>query len=131
MDFWITSMNRKQHQRAINKLVRTINKSIEKDELWQGRFQIHQVHSPEWHFYKDHSGADLWVCLRFVDRCSGLASEQWGSVNYWRGVRANGNRVWLFLNDFIVKYCNVWAEPLANDRVAWVEYNRTCRKNEV
>ena len=37
---WLTSMNKKRHQREINRLIRETNKSIEKDELWNGRFCI-------------------------------------------------------------------------------------------
>ena len=48
---WLTSMNKKRHQREINRLIRKINKSIEKDELWNGRFCIKQVGSPQWYIY--------------------------------------------------------------------------------
>ena len=37
---WLTSKNKKRHQREINRLVREANKSIEKDDLWYGRFCI-------------------------------------------------------------------------------------------
>ena len=34
--------NRKKYKRAVNKLVRTFNKDIENDWLWNGRFVISQ-----------------------------------------------------------------------------------------
>ena len=30
---WLTSMNQKRHQRAINRLVRDLNKNLEQDDL--------------------------------------------------------------------------------------------------
>ena len=48
---WLTSMNKKRHQREMNRLIRKTNKSIEKDELWNGRFCIKQVKSPQWYIY--------------------------------------------------------------------------------
>ena len=63
---WLTSMNKKRHQREINRLVREANKSIEKDDLWHGRFCIKQVESPQWHVYEDKSGAEYFVHIKFI-----------------------------------------------------------------
>ena len=68
MKYWLTSMDKKKHQRAMNQLVRSFNKALEKDELWCGRFVIRQVYSPQWHRYDDGSGAELFVHLKFIDR---------------------------------------------------------------
>lgn len=45
MIYWLTSQNKKRHQRAINKLVREMNRNLERDELWCGRFMIRQDES--------------------------------------------------------------------------------------
>ena len=127
---WLTSMNKKRHQREINRLIREANKSIEKDDLWHGRFCIKQVESPQWHVYEDKSGAEYFVHLKFIDKCTGRYWIQAETVNHWRGSFGNGWRIWDKMNWFIVEHCNVWDEPLAKDRNydAWREYNRTVRK---
>lgn len=127
---WLTSMNKKRHQREINRLVRQANKSIENDSLWLGRFVIHQVKSPQWSIYKDKSGAEYFVHLEIIDRCTGRCWIGADTVNGWRTALGNGWRLYEFINWFIVEYCNVWEEPLAKVRPfdAWREYNRTVRK---
>ena len=48
---WKTSQNRKIHQRAINKSMRELNKNIENDPLWKGRYCVRQYRSwwqPHW-----------------------------------------------------------------------------------
>ena len=127
---WLTSMNKKRHQREINRLIREANKSIEKDDLWHGRFCIKQVESPQWHVYEDKSGAEYFVHLKFIDKCTGRYWIQAETVNHWRGSFGNGWRIWDKMNWFIVEHCSVWDEPLAKTRNydAWREYNRTVRK---
>ena len=127
---WLTSMNKKRHQREINRLVRQVNKSIEKDDLWHGRFCVKQVESPQWHVYEDKSGAEYFVHLKFIDKCTGRYWVQAETVNHWRGSFGNGWRIWDRMNWFIVEYCNVWEEPLAKVRFFddWREYNKSVRK---
>ena len=127
---WLTSMNKKRHQREINRLIREANKSIEKDDLWHGRFCIKQVESPQWHVYEDKSGAEYFVHLKFIDKCTGRYWIQAETVNHWRGSFGNGWRIWDKMNWFIVEHCNVWDESLAKARNydAWREYNKTVRK---
>lgn len=127
---WLTSMNKKRHQREINRLIREANKSIEKDDLWHGRFCIKQVESPQWHVYEDKSGAEYFVHLKFIDKCTGRYWIQAETVNHWRGSFGNGWRIWDKMNWFIVEHCSIWDEPLAKARNydAWREYNRTVRK---
>ena len=126
MKYWLTSMNKKRHQREINRLVRQANKSIEKDDLWNGRFCIKQVESPQWHVYEDKSGAEYFVHLKFIDKCTGRYWIQAETVNRWRGSSGSGWRIWIKMNRFIVEHCNVWNEPLAKAQNydAWREYNK-------
>ena len=126
---WLTSMNKKRHQREINRLIRKTNKSIEKDELWNGRFCIKQVESPQWYIYEDKSGAKYFVHLKFIDKCTGRYWVQADTVNHWRGSFGNGWLIWSKMNWFIVEYLDVWSEPLAKTRNydAWREYNKNVR----
>ena len=127
---WLTSMNKKRHQREINRLVRETNRSIEKDDLWYGRFCIKQVESPQWYVYEDKSGAEYFVHLKFIDKCTGRYWVQAETVNHWRGSFGNGWRIWDRMNWFIVNHLDVWNEPLAKTRNydAWREYNKNVRK---
>ena len=129
MKYWLTSKNKKRHQRAMNKLVRSFNKAIEKDDLWCGRFIIKQVRSPQWRQYDDGSGAELFVHLKFIDSCTGqyyIAADQ---VNCWRGLRANGLELWRKLNWLITEHWGIWNEQPARERDfdAWCDYNKNVR----
>ena len=123
---WLTSKNKKRHQREINRLVREANKSIEKDDLWNGRFCIKQIESPQWRVYEDKSGAEYFVHLKFIDKCTGRYWIQAETVNHWRSSFGNGWRLWDKMNWFIVDHLDVWNEPLAKTRNydAWREYNK-------
>ena len=131
MIYWLTSRNKKRHQRAINKLVRAMNHNLEQDVLWCGRFVIRQDESPQWRRYEDGSGVELFVRLRFIDRATGRYYVKWGSVNHWRGLlHANGYEIWKMMNWLITEHWNVWQEDFAREPnyVAWSEYNRNTRK---
>ena len=104
---WLTSKNRKRHQREMNKLMKSMNRNIENDDLWRGRFCVRQV-AAQWHEYEDKSGAELRVILRFIDKKTGFYWETTETVNHWRWV--NGNKLWWTMNEFIVERVNVWSE---------------------
>lgn len=130
MSYWLTSMNKKRHQRAMNRLVREANKSLEQDYLWCGRFVIKQIDSPHFVPYSDGSGAEYYVTIRLIDRCTGRYYTKFDTVNHWRGLNGNGWRLFEFINWFIVEHCKVWDEPLPGDKnyEAWREYNKNTRK---
>ena len=126
---WLTSMNKKKHQRAINKLVRVFNKQLELDDLWLGRFIIRQYESsPQWCRYEDGSGAELYVKLKFIDRATGRYYVENHTVNKW--CNFNGARIWRIMNWLITEHWNVWQEDFARERnfKAWREYNKNTRK---
>ena len=130
MRYWLTSKNKKTHQRAMNRLVRKFNKALKQDDLWCGRFMIRQVGSPQWYEYEDGSGAELFIHLKFIDRCTGQYDIFADQVNAWRGVRGNGWRLWHIMNHLITEVWDVWQEDLPKERRMdeWREYNRTVRK---
>lgn len=97
-------MNRKTYQHRINKLMRTINKNIERDELWRGRFIVRQQEA-QW-VRCDSGFYDLWVVLQFTDRLTGQTWEKSGTVNDWAFY--NGYTLWWTINNFIVDICDVW-----------------------
>lgn len=129
MTYWLTSMDRKTHQRAINRAVRAFNKRLEQDDLWLGRFVVRQYEdSPQWCRYKDGSGAELWVKLKFIDRATGRYYVGSHSVNEWCSF--NGSRIWRIMNWLITEHWDIWQEDFAQERNydAWREYNKNIRK---
>ena len=126
---WLTSKDRKVHQRAINRAVRACNKQLELDDLWLGRFVVRQYEdSPRWRKYEDGSGAELWVKLKFIDRATGRYYVGNHTVNEWCSF--NDSRIWRIMNWLITKHWHVWQEDFAQERNydAWREYNKNTRK---
>ena len=100
------SANRKRHQRQVNKVFRALNKNIEKDELWQGRFVARQRAS---YFvqYEDKSGYYLVVVYDFLDKKTGQTSRLYNELG-WSLSFFNGTKLFMQMNDFIVLDCDVW-----------------------
>ena len=129
MYHWLTSMNKKKHQRAINRAARSFNKQLEQDNLWLGRFIVLQYEdSPQWRKYEDGSGAELYVKLKFIDRATGHYYVENHTVNEW--CNFNGARIWRIMNWLITEHWDIWQEDFARERnfKAWREYNKNIRK---
>lgn len=109
MNGWLSSFDRKKHQRRVNQLVRQINKNIASDDLWRGRFVMSQIGSPHFYHYEDNSGASLeGVCLVITDLKTGRQVKDYNSSNGW--CHFGGSKIWHFMNDAIIHDFNVWAE---------------------
>lgn len=112
---WMYSLNRKKQQRHMNKYVRAINKNIENDDLWRGRFYVRQVDSPRFYIYEDGSGASLeHIHLVITDRVTGNTYDGWDSVNGW--CHWGGSRLWQWVNTAIVEHFDVWNSNKINPR---------------
>lgn len=98
-----TSQYKKVHQRKLNWFIRKINKEMEKDPLWRGRFVVKQCCT---HFIKSQYSRDyIFVALvYFVDkktgRVSGLLSDFLGNL-----LSSTTNGIRVRLNKFIVEDC--------------------------
>lgn len=127
MRYWITSQNRKRHQREINRLMRSLNKAIEEDCLWNGRFIVRQ-YDAQWLRYPDSSERKLYVKLKFIDRATSRYYVGNHTVNEWCSF--NGSRIWRIMNWLITEHWNIWQEDFAQERNydAWREYNKNTRK---
>ena len=103
MQDWLTSENRKVHQRKLNKTLRNINNNIENDNLWRGRFIMRQV-GGQWNSYGNPNEHYYWVQIVMIDKKTGtfrvFADEDntimFGSKYFWK------------INNFIVDDCKVW-----------------------
>lgn len=114
---WRSSFNRKRHQRAVNAVVRAINKNVENDSLWQGRFFVRQ-YDAQVVSYEDGSGMELFIQLRFYDHKTKKYRPVWMGSNeliIW-----GGYKMWMLMNDFIVEDIDVWhdEDPHA-DKTDW------------
>lgn len=114
---WKHSLNPKVHQRAVNKILREMNKNIENDELWMGRFFMRQwargVVS-----YEDHSGMYLWLEIRLYDKKTKKYLQWFCDSHDVTGF--NGYKVWQKMNDFIVEDLDVWHnEDPRNEKYDW------------
>ena len=94
---------RKKYQRRINRIVRDMNKNIQNDWIWDGRFYIHQEEA-EFHSYDDHSGGEVVVLLSCLDRKTNKIEYKVFS-NY-----DIGYNLYHWVNDCIVEKFDVWNE---------------------
>lgn len=109
MTGWLSSFDRKRHQRRMNQMVRAVNKNIYNDDLWRGRFVVRQVGTPYFYTYEDKSGAELQgIHLVVTDLLTGQTHDGWDDVNGW--CHWNGSRLWWFVNDAITQHFDVWRE---------------------
>lgn len=106
MKNWTYSNNRKKYQRKMNYYMRKINKNIENDNLWRGRFVMRQD-CAQWVKYEDNSGYALYVRLYCVDKKTGrkqfIPMHSVNSLCFW-----NGHKLWEIMNNFIVEYLDIW-----------------------
>lgn len=65
---------RKAYQRKLNKRIRALNKNIENDDLWRGRFVFLQMRT-DWYEFEDKSGGELRVIIRAYDRRTGYYKD--------------------------------------------------------
>lgn len=110
MTSWRYSSNRKHHQRRLNRAMRELNKNIEQDSLWRGRFYVRQIES---HFYRyeDLSGWELVVKLCFYDKESSTTRIVTGAANSL----LFGSTLWWHMNDFIMYDVDYWGARRAEN----------------
>lgn len=103
---WKTTTNRKKIQRHINKEIRDMNRTIERDELWLGRFYCRQVDI--WYESSgDHSYVYCRIGVEFYDRKTGKSMYRVFDKENFMG---SSWRFWQAMNEFIIDWCEVWKE---------------------
>lgn len=106
--------NKKKYQREINKMVRFVNKTLNKDWLWQDRFYVHQnffCAIP----YADHSGMMVHYILEIKDNKTGRIEQQ--SFDTFDTIYD----IFRWINDCIIQYWNIWSEDPNPYEVAKIE----------
>ena len=114
MTGWKLTTNRKKIQRHINSVLRDMNRAIERDDLWLGRFYCQQK-SISFQKAEDCSYVYALVGVEFYDRKTGKAKHEWFHKEDFMG---STWKIWLAMNNFIVEWCEVWKEdprPSIND----------------
>ena len=117
--------NHKKHnlKSKINKVFRETNKTIEKDNLWLGRFVV--LNRGMWiREYQDHSGVYAAIKVAAIDKKTGKHQETIMSDFDILGFNNNGGfKLWNFVNNFIVDYVKVWSEtPSPRDKEFITDY---------
>lgn len=99
----VRSTKRKKHQRWFNQYCRYINRVMEEDTLWLGRFCVKQE-GTEMHWFEDGSGGVMRAKITMRDKKTNLQE-----TDYYTGFDMDW-KLWLDLNNFIVNKCKVWSE---------------------
>jgi hypothetical protein len=113
---------RKSYQQKFNRIIHRLNKAIEIDDLWRGRFYFLQKDARWWRF-DDNSGGELILFIRGIDKKTDyyhdyrLNYAPWMPGFYWN---LNMN----IANDFIVKQVDVWAEDPTPNALDAVDYSK-------
>lgn len=93
----------KSDQKKVNKWVRAFNQKLREDELWRGRFYIHQERIYLYHTFEDGSGGILGIAFSLNDRKTGMSKEvHFSNYNYFH--------LGLAMNNFIIHNVDVWHE---------------------
>ena len=97
------SMKRRNHQHWFNQYCRYVNRTIENDNLWLGRFYISQNRTFI-HKFEDNSGMMMYAEIIMHDRKTGRQHYGW-----YNGLDMDW-RFWRDFNNFIIEDCKVWEE---------------------
>ena len=106
----------KKAQKTINKSTRAFNKNLLVDNLWRGRFYVHQIDA-NWKEFEDKSGGELKARMEIRDKKTGLYHSFFISNYgiYWK----------LFeeINKFIGEDSGVWEniDLVKNDTTDWTK----------
>lgn len=124
MTAWKVTTNRKKIQRHINKILRQMNKNIEQDDLWLGRFYCHQK-DIQYQLSEDKSWMYADVRVEFVDR----KTNKFVILHFNKEDFMNGGwPIWEAMNSFIIDFVKVWQEnPPPSIKNPW-DYKKELKK---
>ena len=106
--YWKTSQSRKTHQRASNKTMRIINKDVENDPLWKGRYCIRQYKAWWRPYWEEQDYYIFYIQFILYDKKTHKTYiTDIKSSNDW--LFFSGYKVWREMNDFILD-SGVWQE---------------------
>lgn len=91
------SLNRKKHQRKFNKVMRNLNKNIQNDKAWNGRFIVRQIHSSAYYF-EDGSGMMMHYIVALIDKKTKKMRVEYIDESF-----SYRYKLWSAMNQFIVQ----------------------------
>ena len=112
---------RKKYQRKLNKVVRDINKSIEEDTLWNGRFVFH-IMVTNFERFSDNSGGMLHTIIRGYDKKSKVYKDY--RLQYVPFLRLAKADVWQIANRFITEDTDTWHNGNNPYKEAKIDYTK-------
>lgn len=98
---------RKKYQHKLNKLVKNINKEIEEDSLWQGRFVFH-IMETFFERFEDGSGGMLYAIIRGYDKNTQAYKDY--IIEYASFFRFAKLDLWKKANKFITEDTDTWTK---------------------
>lgn len=98
---------RKRYQHKINRLVKDLNKSIEEDSLWNGRFVFHIINT-DFERFSDGSGGMLYVVIRGYDKKTNFYKDY--SMDYAPYLKLSKSTLWGMANKFITEDSDTWTK---------------------
>ena len=96
---------RKRYQHKINRLVKDLNKSIEEDNLWNGRFVFHIIDT-DFERFSDNSGGMLYVVIRGYDKKTDFYRDY--TMGYAPYLELSKSTLWEIANKFITEDTDTW-----------------------
>lgn len=96
---------RRKYQRKLNKIVKNINKSIEEDSLWNGRFVFH-IMATDFERFSDGSGGMLYTIIRGYDKKSKVYKDY--ILQYAPFLPFAQANIWRIVNKFITEDTDTW-----------------------
>lgn len=112
---------RKKYQRKLNKVVRDINKSIEEDTLWNGRFVFH-IMVTNFERFSDNSGGILYTIIRGYDKKSKAYKDY--KLQYAPFLPFSQANIWLTANKFITEDTDTWYNGNDPYKEAKIDYTK-------
>lgn len=119
---WLSSLKPKKYKRLISRTLRCMNKSIEQDPLWKGRFIVRLIGTPQKRVYEDRSGMEYFVTMRFIDKQTGIYRDHPAEVN--SACMWNGSKIFWAMNNFIIQDCKVWEEDPRPSYETSIDYTK-------
>ena len=97
-------MEKKYHS-GLRHVVRDLNKNIEKDDLWNGRFVFH-IMDTHFNKFEDGSGGVLHAVIRGYDKADGYYKDYRFDYAIWSILYHFD--IWKIGNRFITEDANAW-----------------------
>lgn len=96
---------RKEYQHKLNKLIRELNKAIENDFLWNGRFVFH-IMVTDFERFSDNSGGLLYAIIRGYDKKTKVYKDY--TLSYAPYLNFTDFDILKIANKFITEDTDTW-----------------------